>query len=109
MAHAISTQFDCNQSDSERTDPHGTLPPMESLQVLTDETRRAIVTTLRDADEPLQFSTLRRRAGIGDSGRFNYHLQKLRQRCVRTTEDGYELTPAGERFIAALCAVPALE
>lgn len=82
---------------------------MESLQLVTDETRRAIVTTLWNADEPLRFSTLRRRAGIRDSGRFNYHLQKLRRRCVRDTGDGYALTAQGERFIAAMCAVPALE
>jgi citrate synthase len=110
MAQAISNRFDGTDAEGGRSDPRGTLPPMESLRLVTDETRRAILTTLWNADEPLRFSTLRRRAGISDSGRFNYHLQKLRRRrCVRDTGNGYELTADGEQFIAAIRAVPALE
>jgi len=109
MAQAISSQHDPGDSEGEPTGPDGTLPPMETLQLVTDETRRAIVTTLWEADEPLRFSTLRRRSGIAESARFNYHLQQLLERCLRDTGAGYELTAQGERFIAAMCALPKLD
>ena len=89
--------------------PGDTLPPIETVPLVTDETLRAIVTTLWDADEPLRFSTLRRRSGVAESARFNYHLQKLLRRCVRDTGDGYELTTQGDRFVAAMCAVPRID
>jgi len=109
MAQTISGRCDPEDSEGERSGPDGTLPSMETLQLVTDETRRAIVTTLWGADEPLRFSALRRRSGIAESARFNDHLQKLLRKCVRDTGEGYELTAQGERFVAALCAVPRLD
>ncbi|WP_436909126.1 DUF7347 domain-containing protein [Halosimplex marinum] len=88
----------------------GSLPPPEALELATDEARRAILSTLWRADDaPLPFAALRRRSGVDGSGRFNYHLQRLRGRCVRRTDGGYGLTARGERFVAALIAVPALD
>jgi DNA-binding HxlR family transcriptional regulator len=109
MAQAISSQRGRRDSEGDRSGPDDTLSPMETLQLVTDETRRAIITTLWNADEPLRFSTLRRRSGIAESARFNYHLQQLLERCVRDTGEGYELTVQGERFVAAMCAVPRLD
>jgi DNA-binding HxlR family transcriptional regulator len=109
MTQAMSGQRDPGDPEGEQRGPDDALPPMETLQLVTDETRRAIVTTLWDADEPLRFSTLRRQSGITESARFNYHLQKLLRRCVRDTGEGYELTVQGERFVAAMCAVPRLD
>lgn len=86
------------------------LPAAETLRLMTDETRRAILTTLWTADDtPLRFSTLRRRSNVGGSARFNYHLQQLRDDVVRDSGDGYELTARGERFVAALTEVPSLD
>jgi len=86
------------------------LPSLETLQLVTNETRRAIVTTLWKAeDTSLRFTTLRRRSEVEQSARFNYHLQKLLGKCVRAAEDGYELTVDGERFVAAMAAVPTLD
>ncbi|WP_438267488.1 DUF7347 domain-containing protein [Haladaptatus halobius] len=56
---------------------------------------------LATAEKPLTFSELRERVGIRDTGRFNYHLSKLRERFVRETDDGYDLGHAGERVILA--------
>lgn len=109
MAQTLPRQhFDVEDAGTER--PDGSLPSMETLQLVTDPTRRAIVMTLWTAeDTPLRFTTLRRRSGTEESARFNYHLQQLLGRCVRDTENGYELTAHGERFIAAMCTVPTLD
>ncbi|MFB6268450.1 MAG: winged helix-turn-helix domain-containing protein [Halobacterium sp.] len=82
--------------------------PAAAFDALGDETRvailRALVEHRRDAptDPALSFSELRRRVGASDSGRFNYHLGKLRGRFVENTDDGYELTFAGERMATAV-------
>lgn len=58
--------------------------------------------TARQADEvPVPFSDLFDSVDVRDSGQFNYHLNKLVPRFVRTVEDGYELTFAGEQVIGA--------
>ncbi len=69
--------------------------PTDALAVLGDETRIAILRVLADAEEPLAFSQLRRRAGIDDAGRFNYHLSELREYFVREADGGYALREAG--------------
>lgn len=76
--------------------------PTQVFRLLSDETRLAIVTALADAAEPVCFSTLRGRVGAADSGRFNYHLGKLRGTLVTKRADGYVLTPAGERAARGL-------
>ncbi|MFQ3294969.1 MAG: hypothetical protein ACI8VE_002050 [Natrialbaceae archaeon] len=82
--------------------------PAAAFQLLGDETRVAIVSTLterrRDAPEnpTLSFSELRHQVGAADSGRFNYHLNKLKGRFVEQTENGYTLTYPGEQMAAAI-------
>lgn len=73
-------------------------PAADVFRLLGDETRLAIVRVLAAADEPLRFTTLRERVGAADSGRFNYHLGKLRGELVHETADGYELSAIGRRL-----------
>ena len=76
----------------------------EAFSVLANETRLAILRELWWADGPLQFSALRDRVGATDSGRFNYHLKKLRDHFVRRTDEGYELRTAAVRVLGAVFA-----
>lgn len=81
--------------------------PVDALSVLGDETRMAILRELADAEDALPFSELRRRVGISDTGRFNYHLGKLCEYFVRDTDEGYELGHAGTRIVDAADDAPA--
>lgn len=77
--------------------------PTAVFDLLSDETRLEIVTALDRADaDGLRFSTLRERVGAADSGRFNYHLRKLRGTLVRKDGDCYVLTPTGVRMAATV-------
>lgn len=76
--------------------------PTDALEVLGHEVRVAVLRELAEADRPLSFTELRERVGIRDSGKFNYHLQKLRGRFVREANGGYELGHAGTRVIATV-------
>lgn len=73
------------------------------FELLSDETRIRIVAELYRQWQPtpespcLPFSTLHGRIG-GDSGRFNYHLRRLRDGLVDKRSDGYALTPLGIRL-----------
>jgi len=79
-----------------------------AFDVLGDETRLAILSALVDhrrespGDPALSFSALRERAGVRDSGRFNYHLGKLVDRFVEKGDDGYQLNYAGREVAGAL-------
>ena len=72
--------------------------------LLSDETRVRIVGELyvvhqrRPSDPTLSFSALVDRVGVTDTGRFNYHLGRLRGTLVEKRENGYALTPAGNRL-----------
>lgn len=56
-----------------------------------------------DPDAPaLSFSALHDRVDIDDSGQFNYHLDKLRDHLVRSTDDGYRLSPRGHEVAGAI-------
>lgn len=72
--------------------------PDAVFSLLADETRIAILQSLWDADDGATFSELREAVGTGDSGRFNYHLDKLVGQFVKRTEEGYRLTQAGKRI-----------
>lgn len=80
----------------------------EAFAALGDETRVAILEALVDArvetpDDPgLSFSELRERVGVTDSGRFNYHLGKLRDRFVEEVDGEYTLTYAGAEVVGAI-------
>jgi len=82
----------------------------DAFAALGDETRVAILEALVEArrgnpeDRALTFSDLRTRTGIDDSGRFNYHLGKLRGRFVEETDEGYVLTYAGREVVGAILA-----
>ncbi|MCT9095616.1 winged helix-turn-helix domain-containing protein [Haloarchaeobius sp. HME9146] len=82
----------------------------KAFDALSDPIRVAIVEALVAArretpDDPERsFSELRDRVGVEDSGRFNYHLGKLRGRFVEQTDDGYELNYAGEQVASAILA-----
>jgi DNA-binding transcriptional ArsR family regulator len=83
-------------------DPTGTpAAAADALGALASEHRIAILRELATADGPLSFSDLRERIGMRDTGRFNYHLGKLRGRFVREREGGYVLGHAGERVVLA--------
>jgi DNA-binding transcriptional ArsR family regulator len=66
----------------------------DAFATLGDETRLRILIELGRAvreggqGSGLSFSDLRERVGVSDSGRFNYHLDKLEGRFVTKTDDG---------------------
>jgi DNA-binding transcriptional ArsR family regulator len=80
----------------------------DAFAALGDETRVAILEAFVEArrgdpqDPALSFSEVRERAGVEDSGRFNYHLGKLRPRFLEERDDGYELTYAGREVVGAI-------
>ncbi|WP_290811126.1 ArsR family transcriptional regulator [Halovivax sp.] len=73
----------------------------DPLEVLTSEIRVRILRELAEADRPLPFTELRERVGVRDSGKFNYHLDRLCSYFVRRDQAGYELHHAGSRIVAA--------
>ena len=73
----------------------------DPLEVLASEIRIGVLRELADADRPLSFSELRERVDVRDSGKFNYHLNRLQSYFVRRSEGGYELHHAGSRIVAA--------
>lgn len=75
------------------------LSPAEAFEVLGDEVRLSILRALKDDREPVSFSELRERIGVSDSGRFNYHLDRLRGHFIRRADDGYELRYHGKRVV----------
>lgn len=77
-----------------------------AFALLGNEIRLEIVTSLHEGrlDGPIPFSELYAELGVDDTGKFNYHLSKLVPHFVSKTEDGYELTAAGNRIARALAA-----
>ncbi|MDY6764939.1 MAG: winged helix-turn-helix domain-containing protein [Halobacteria archaeon] len=95
--------------DDTKTEDH--LDSIESFDVLSDERRMRILLALSDEmrddhkSPSLQFSELRKQAGIRDTGNFNYHLNKLRDELfVEKTDDGYHLTPIGLKTVGTVLA-----
>ena len=76
--------------------------PEEVFTLLSDDNRVAILRALWDGDGPITFSELHDAVGIGDSGQFNYHLDKLVGQFVDKTDGGYELTASGEQINGAI-------
>ena len=87
-----------------------TTDPEDAFTALADESRVAILQALWDPAPDwsprggTSFSALREAVGMRDSGQFNYHLDKLRGRFVRKTDDGYTLTLAGRQVVGAIQA-----
>ena len=79
------------------------IEPEAAFSVLADGSRLDILHALYEADgQTATFSELRDAVGMADSGKFNYHLGKLRGRFVRKTNDEYELRSAGRNVVGAL-------
>ena len=76
--------------------------PEEVFGLLSDDNRVEILRTLWNGDEPMGFSELHDAVGIGDSGQFNYHLKRLVDQFVTNSEEGYELTIAGDQINGAI-------
>jgi hypothetical protein len=76
--------------------------PEDVFTLLSDDNRVAILRALWDRDEPMPFSELHDAVDIGDSGQFNYHLNKLVDQFVTKTDEGYELTAAGTQINGAI-------
>jgi hypothetical protein len=57
---------------------------------------------LEGRHDAVSYAALKDAIGVRDSGRFNYHLQRLTDVFVEKTEDGYRLTPAGVAVVDAV-------
>ena len=78
-------------------------PPEEIFSLLGDSTRIQILRAIREIEsDAVSFSDIRERVGTRDSGKFNYHLKKLTDSFVRKTDDGYDLTMAGQAVVGAM-------
>jgi DNA-binding transcriptional ArsR family regulator len=90
-------------------------PATEAFELLSNETRLAILVALWESHEPfgegspVRFSELRSRVGVRDSGQFNYHLDKLEGHFVESTGAGYRLTQAGLKFVRSVVAGAGIE
>jgi len=76
----------------------------EAFELLGNETRVGILAALFEVGDPLGFSALHDRVDVRDSGQFNYHLKKLVGSFVAESEEGYELSNAGERVVGSVLA-----
>lgn len=90
--------------------PDDTTNPATAFSTLSDPTRVEIIRELADRrrerprDPVLTFAELRKSVGVRDSGRFLYHLKKLRGHFVEKTEEGYQLNYSGNEMAAAIMA-----
>lgn len=73
----------------------------DAFGTLADENRISILLALWN-EQPLSFASLQEAADFEDSGRFNYHLDKLMGRFVGKDDDRYRLRPAGARALDIL-------
>jgi hypothetical protein len=80
---------------------------LEALEKLGNKHRIRILQVLIEAETPLPFAELRRKVGIEDTGKFNYHLTELTELFVSRTDGGYELSQSGERVVVAASDIDA--
>lgn len=65
----------------------------DAFQLLADETRLDIIEYLRHARTcPVSYADIKNEIGIHDSGRLNYHLDKLTGTFISKSEEGYTLS-----------------
>ncbi|WP_255193818.1 DUF7351 domain-containing protein [Natronobeatus ordinarius] len=83
-----------------------TLSPPEAFALVGDEVRTAVLRILleRYEHQPLSFSELYEAADVDDSGRFNYHLQRLVGHFLERTDEGYRLRDPGRKLAHAILA-----
>lgn len=96
-------------SEPEHDDADGEDATADAFATLSDPVRVDILHELTahhrsEGVAPIGFADLRRRVGVRDSGRFRYHLNRLRDRYVERTDDGYRLTATGGRVAGAILA-----
>ena len=102
--------------------PNDGIAPEEAFELLGHETRLSILealweaSRLLDGHEPedsikwypgsdaVSFTDLRNRVGMQDGSQFNYHLEKLLDRFVHKTEEGYVLDRTGQRIVSIMRA-----
>lgn len=83
--------------------------PREAFALLGHDLRLEILLALLDRwraahTEPQRYSELMRAVDLQDSGKFNYHLGKLRGAYLRKTEDGYVPTASATALYRAVLA-----
>ncbi|WP_231187758.1 ArsR family transcriptional regulator [Haladaptatus sp. DYF46] len=94
--------------NSTSTNEKSSTDPADAFGALSDPLRIDILRALGDYHHETEFKTtigfadLRRRVGVEDPGRFRYHLTQLRGNFVEKLDDGYRLTFAGAKIIAAI-------
>jgi phage FluMu protein Com len=85
-------------------------PPMrEAFALLGHDIRLKILEVLLDNwvaayTDPIQYAELMDAVGVEDSGKFNYHLGKLRGGYVQKVDDGYVPTAAATALYRAVVA-----
>ncbi|MDG5778629.1 helix-turn-helix domain-containing protein [Haloarculaceae archaeon H-GB2-1] len=90
-----TTERDLSAADIERV--------TAALDVLSDETRREILTVLYGRTEPISYSALQEAVDVRDNGRLNYHLRQLDD--LLTVADGtYALNDYGETVLQSVLA-----
>jgi hypothetical protein len=81
------------------------LSPDRAFWLLGDQMRIAILQTVwESSEEPITFSKIREQIGSPDSGKFNYHLNKLVGHFLSKSDGGYSLTQAGREVVRAVMA-----
>ncbi len=87
------------------------LPLEDALSIVGQKTRADIIVALGEArttdptvQATLEFSELMDRVAVEDSGRFNYHLDKLVDSFIEKRDDGYTLKLPGQLFYESLVA-----
>lgn len=92
-----------------QTGPHDdVVNATDAFSLLADETRLKILLALAEnsglagfeRQDEMGFEELRHAVGVEDTGRFNYHLKKLRDHFVQKGPEGYSLRYAGFRVTA---------
>lgn len=108
MAEEQSTE---SERGDDVFDPVDSLSLDEALSIIGEETRARIIVELGESVQsdgvsirPLSFSELMDAVGVSDSGRFNYHLDKLVDTFVKKTGQGYVLRPPGHFLYRAIVA-----
>ncbi|MFC6723118.1 ArsR family transcriptional regulator [Halobium palmae] len=97
-----------SNEDSITSDDESSTDPADAFGALSDPLRVDILRALGDYhhetefEKTIGFADLRRRVGTEDPGRFRYHLTQLRGNFVEKVNDGYRLTFAGAKIVAAI-------
>lgn len=90
-------------ADQESTVVAEQVSPATAFSLVAHETRVEILEALRAADGgPLSFGEIRETVGVDDPGQCHYHVDRLTARFIRTSDEGYRLSPAGWQLVGAV-------